>query len=184
MQFRIIESGLVISEYEFRALFANVSFPVDISEETAVEFGANTVQSVVQPVPTLLQTVQDTGAQQGADGAWFQTWALQDLTDPEQIAAIVLAEEKRQIAEFTQAVQAYLNEAAQAKGYDDIRSAALRAGYPGPFHAEGVLFAGWMDDCWAACYAILADVKAGSTVKPSAPELLTQLPALPSALVN
>jgi hypothetical protein len=184
MQFRIIESGLVVSDYDFRALFSNVSFPVDITEEIAVEFGANTVQSVVQPVPTLLQIVQDTGAQQDENGVWMQTWALQDLSDPEQIAAITAAEEKRQVAEFTQAVQSHLNQAAQAKGYDDIRSAALRAGYPGPFHDEGVLFAGWMDGCWSNCYALLADVKAGNTVKPSAPELLAQLPVLPSALVG
>jgi hypothetical protein len=184
MQFRIIESGAVVSDYEFRALFANVSFPVEISEETAIEFGTNQVQAVAQPAVTSLQTVEDTGVQLDTDGLWKQTWAVADLSDAAQIASIVAAEEKRQVGEYTRAVQTHMDQAAAKKGYDTIQSAALRAGYPGPFHEEGVVAATWMDSCWAACYIILADVKSGDAEKPTIEELLTQLPAVPVTLMG
>lgn len=77
-----------------------------------------------------------------------------------------------------QAVEKHLNAAARTKGYDDIRSAALRAGYPGPFHDEGVAFATWMDATYAACYQLLAQVQAGEIPEPNEAELLAMLPAL------
>lgn len=80
--------------------------------------------------------------------------------------------------ELTSALQQYLDAEAIKRGYDNIRSAALRAGYPGPFHDEGVVMATWMDTCWATGYAILADVVAGSRPIPSGRELLAALPKL------
>lgn len=76
------------------------------------------------------------------------------------------------------AVQSHLNAAAKARGYDDIKSAALRAGYPGPFHAEGVVYATWMDACWAHCYQVLAAVQSGSRSIPTVAELIAELPVL------
>lgn len=85
---------------------------------------------------------------------------------------------KRQLL---QAVDGRLNAAANAKGYDSIVTAALRAGYPGPFHEEGVRFATWMDATYAHCYAVLAQVEAGARPIPTEAELMAELPSFPGA---
>lgn len=80
--------------------------------------------------------------------------------------------------DFRRAIQCHLDGKAQARGYDDIKSAALRAGYPGPFHDEGVKYASWMDMCWAKSYEILESVQLGKIAQPSVPELIAQMPEL------
>lgn len=82
------------------------------------------------------------------------------------------------IADLESAVQAHLNAQATSRGYDDIKSAALRSAYPGPFHGEGVAYAVWMDSCWEHCYRVLSDVQAGSRPLPTADELTAELPVL------
>lgn len=62
------------------------------------------------------------------------------------------------------------NAVAQAKSYDNRITCALRAGYPGPFQAEGMAFAQWMDACNALVYQMLAQVRAGTMVMPSSVE--------------
>lgn len=86
-------------------------------------------------------------------------------------------QEARRLFAATAAVQKMLDDEAKKKNYDDIKSAALRAGYLGPFHDEGVAYAAWMDACWAKCYEILAEVKAGRA-EPTIPELLAEMPPL------
>lgn len=49
-------------------------------------------------------------------------------------------------------LRTYLDTTAQKHGYDNIMTAALRAGYPGPYQTEGVKFASWMDICWKMLY--------------------------------
>lgn len=76
------------------------------------------------------------------------------------------------------AVQQHLDQAAKSRNYDDIKSAALRASYAGPWQAEGVAYAQWMDACWAYAYQVQADVQAGQRTIPTAAELLAELPTL------
>lgn len=77
------------------------------------------------------------------------------------------------------AVDAHLNAAARAKGYDSILSASLRAALPASaFHAEGVAFGTWMDDTYAKCYDVLAKVQAEEISEPTQAELIAMLPAL------
>lgn len=76
-------------------------------------------------------------------------------------------------------VDAHLNAAAQAKGYDSITTAALRAALPeSRFHAEGVAFGTWMDEVYAFCYDLFDQVQAGEADVPTADELLEMLPTL------
>ncbi|PZQ77938.1 MAG: hypothetical protein DI563_01915 [Variovorax paradoxus] len=78
------------------------------------------------------------------------------------------------------AVDARLNTAAQARGYDSIVTAALRAALPSsPFHAEGVAYGTWMDQTYAHCYAVLAQVQAGERPIPTEAELMAELPPPP-----
>lgn len=77
------------------------------------------------------------------------------------------------------AVDAHLNAAAYAKGYDNIMSASLRAALPNsPFHADGVAFGTWMDQVYAKCYEVLAEVQAGHIEEPTLEQLIGMLPVL------
>lgn len=90
---------------------------------------------------------------------------------------------EQRAATLLRAVDAHLNAAAQAKGYDSIITAALRAALPSsPFHAEGLAFGNWMDAVYAKCYDVLAKVQADEIAEPTQEELIAMLPvlALPS----
>jgi hypothetical protein len=78
------------------------------------------------------------------------------------------------------AIQNVLDTAAKAKGYDNIHSAALRAAFDGPFKAEGIKFAIWMDSVWLFAYQLLDEVKSGAKPLPTKEELIAELPVLAS----
>lgn len=81
---------------------------------------------------------------------------------------------------LTIGVQDHLDAQAKLSGYDSIHTAAIRAGYPGPYQVEGIKFATWMDNVWVFCYAVLANVQAGTRSIPSLAELIAELPVLPA----
>ena len=92
---------------------------------------------------------------------------------------IVPAETGPKLEDFQRAHDAHLNAAARARRYDSIHTAALRAAYPGPWQAEGLAFAQWMDACNVAGYQLLAGVEAGTTPAPATVEAyLATLPVL------
>ena len=82
------------------------------------------------------------------------------------------------IAALLREVDAHLDAGAAIRRYDSIATASLRAGYPGPFHDEGVAYATWMDATYARCYEILAQWEAGEIAEPTAAELIDMLPLL------
>lgn len=105
-------------------------------------------------------------------------WVLRDIPlEPEAPQPEPLTAEQR-IAALLRHVDAHLNAGAAIRRYDSIVTASLRAGYPGPFHDEGVAFATWMDATYARCYEILAQWEAGEIAEPTAAELIAMLPAL------
>lgn len=71
---------------------------------------------------------------------------------------------------ITDAMTALFDSAAQSKHYDNRITCALRAGYPGPFQAEGIAFASWMDGQNAKAYLMLAQVQAGTMPMPESVE--------------
>ena len=82
---------------------------------------------------------------------------------------------EKQIAVFDAALVAHLDATARERRYDNRVTCALRAGYPGPFQAEGIAFAGWMDQCNALAYNLLAEVVAGTRPLPENPQALIDL---------
>ena len=84
----------------------------------------------------------------------------------------------RILDKYQKAHDAHLDAAAKSRRYDSIHTAALRAGFPGPFHEEGVAFATWMDDCNATGYQLMAQITAGEIVPPTVDEYIAMLPAL------
>lgn len=83
------------------------------------------------------------------------------------------------IKRFEVALDSYLDTVAQVKHYDDRKSAALRAGYEGPFKAEGTAFAQWMDNCNVFAYTTLESVKNGTSPIPTVEDFLASLPDAP-----
>lgn len=116
-----------------------------------------------------------------SDALYATVAGQQIVTGPDGLPALYIAPPPtlaERAAAMLVRIDEHLNEPARAKGYDDIRSAALRAGYPGPFHDEGVAFATWMDATYATCYQLIAQVQAGTLAEPSFDELLAMLPVL------
>lgn len=109
--------------------------------------------------------------------AFFQAYLeWRESNEPATPAGPTLEERK---GALLAAVDAHLNAAANAKGYDSILAASLRAALPAsPFHAEGVAFGTWMDAVYAKCYDVLAQVLAGEIEEPTRDELLAMLPDL------
>lgn len=82
------------------------------------------------------------------------------------------------IAQYEAALDAHLDSVAKQHRYNDRFTFALRAGYHGPYHDEGVAFAQWMDNCNAQAYATLQAVLAGQAAMPSVEDFIGGLPAL------
>jgi hypothetical protein len=82
------------------------------------------------------------------------------------------------VDEYTTALTDMLDKEAQTRRYDDRVSCALRAGYAGPFHAEGTAFASWMDGCNAQAYQLMAKVQMGQVPQPTMAEFLAIFPPM------
>lgn len=78
--------------------------------------------------------------------------------------------------ELEVAVQNFMDAEARRLGYDSLLSACSYASTPNPFQTEGTSFLTWRSACWNYCYALLAQVVAGTTVEPTATQLIAQLP--------
>lgn len=79
------------------------------------------------------------------------------------------------VAGYVQALEAHYDTVARGRRYDNRLTCALRAGYPGPFQAEGIAFAVWMDEQNAYAYEQLALVQAGDRDQPTHEELIAEL---------
>lgn len=85
---------------------------------------------------------------------------------------------ERIIDKYQKAHDAHLDAAAKARRYDSIQSAALRAAFAGPFHAEGVAYANWMDTCNALGYQIMSEIEQGIRAPLSVDDYIALLPPL------
>lgn len=76
------------------------------------------------------------------------------------------------------AVDKHIDGTAQAKGYDNRVTCALRAGYPNPWQTECLAFGQWMDSCYAKCFDVVAEVESGTRTIPTVKQLIEELPAM------
>lgn len=111
-------------------------------------------------------------APEGQAPLWTgQAWAL--VAVPASHIPVLTA------GDFDSALTAHLDATAQVKRYDNRITCMVRAGFPGPFQAEGLAFASWCDECNAAAYALMADVLAGNAPMPESTEaFIATLPAM------
>jgi len=136
MEIRIRESGQVMYESEFRALFPNTSLPL-LTEAVLNELGADVVLEGAQAQPTRYQIAFRDGVEQ-IGGKWFTKYSVSDL-DADGIAAkdaeqakSVRAERNRLIAEcdWTQVEDSPVDKAAWATYRQALRDLTLQAGFP------------------------------------------------------
>lgn len=98
--------------------------------------------------------------------------------EPEQISPE--AQQAAAQKALTDAVQAYMDAAAKAKGYDNLLSAVTYAEEPAvpKFEAEGIAFRAWRSAVWAYCYDQMAAVLTGQREIPTPEQLVIELPYL------
>ncbi len=132
-----------------------------------------------QPIEIVDAIYDESGAEVPIDARYHPALGFRpyDPANPPEGPATVISAPQR-IATLLAAVDLWLNAGAALRRYSSIVTAALRAGYPGPFHAEGIAYATWMDATYARCYEILAQWEAGEIEEPTAAELIAMLPLL------
>ena len=85
-EYRIRETGAVVTEHEFRGLHPTTSFPSVITEEMANDFGADVVFEGPQPTATKYQTGYRDGVEE-IEGKWYTKYAVADM-EADAIAAV------------------------------------------------------------------------------------------------
>jgi len=120
------------------------------------------------------------------DGGCVYAWAtVSDIaTAPDEakvgdgLRSGVLIDLPSSLEEYDAALTQHLYATAQERRYSDRISCSVRAGYVGPFQAEGIAFATWMDTCNAIGYTMLSEYQQGLIPQPTIAEMLAALPEM------
>jgi hypothetical protein len=137
MQVRIRQTGAVMYEAEFRALFPNTGFPVQLTEEIINEFGGDVVFEGPQAQPTRYQVAFRDGVEQ-IDGKWYTKYSVADM-EQEAKDALDASQAASQRAfrntllsdcDWTQLPDAPVNTQAWANYRQGLRDVTSQAGFP------------------------------------------------------
>ena len=81
------------------------------------------------------------------------------------------------IAGYTSQVQSYLDATAKQRNYDNIFTLCGYITDPNPkFQSEAQAAVAWRSAVWTKCYAILAEVQAGTRAMPT--DIISELPVM------
>lgn len=83
--YRIRETGAVVTESELRAMHPNTSFPYVLTEELVNDLGADVVFEGPHPTATKYQTVYRDGVEQ-IEGKWYTKYSVADMDDEAKAA--------------------------------------------------------------------------------------------------
>ena len=137
MQIRIRQTGAVMYEAEFRALFPNTGFPVQLTEAIINEFGGDVVFEGPQAQPTRYQVAFRDGVEQ-VDGKWYTKYSVADM-DAEAIASLDAAQaksvrqqrtEKLKDSDWTQIADSTADKQAWGIYRQALRDITSQAGFP------------------------------------------------------
>lgn len=158
--------------YDFRVEHRDTSYGELQSEEERISHGLYTLHQTMPEYDPELQDIVEDGIEL-RDNQYYRNYkAVAKSLTAEQYSAIMLNR-------YTNALNKHLDDVARQRRYDSRITCSLRAGYPGPFQAEGIAFAMWMDACNAAAYQIWADVRNGVRPIPATLEaFIAELPAI------
>ena len=137
MEIRIRESGAVVTESEFRAMYPDTSFPQVLAEDLLDNFGADPVFNGPQAQPSRYQTAYRNGVEQ-INGKWYTKYSVADMDDEAkaaldaQQAASMRAERNRRIAEcdWTQLADSPADKQAWANYRQSLRDLPASEGFP------------------------------------------------------
>ena len=160
------------SLYDFRMEHRDTSYGELSSEEERNIHGLYTLHQTYPEHDSELQDVLENGVEY-IGGQYRRKYLVNaKVLSAEQINTIMLSR-------YTAALGKHLDDVAKQRRYDNRITCSLRAGYPGPFQAEGVAFATWMDSCNAAAYQIWSDVRNGVRAAPASIEaFIAELPVI------
>lgn len=105
MEIRIRETGSVVMEQEFRAMFPNSTIPVPLTGEIVNELGGDVVLEGPQAQPTRYQVGFRDGVEQIGE-QWFTKYSVSDMDDEAKAAvdarqaAAVRQDRNRRLAEL------------------------------------------------------------------------------------
>jgi hypothetical protein len=170
--------GHPITEENFRYLFPDRALPLVLSADIVEPLGYGMYDFSQIPNVAWDQKLVEATPVKNEHSIWRQTWTVVDLAGDE-LAAAAEAEQARKIATFDRALTGHLDATARLKRYDDRISCMVRAGFTGPFQAEGQAFAAWCDACNVTAYTLLAEVQAGTRPLPETTQaLIDMLPVM------
>ena len=137
MQIRIRETGSVVYEGEFRALFPNTSFPQQLSEALINELGADVVFEGPQGSYTRYQYSFADGVEQ-ISGKWFTKHSVADMAqeakdalDANQAETIRKQRtDKLSASDWTQLADAPVDKAVWATYRQALRDVTTQSGFP------------------------------------------------------
>lgn len=137
MQIRIRETGQVVYEGEFRALFPNTSMPEQLSESLINDLGADVVLEGPQASPTRYQFSFADGVEQ-IDDKWYTKYSVADM-DQEAKDALDTTQaeamrkqrnEKLSECDWTQVADAPVDKAVWATYRQALRDVTTQTGFP------------------------------------------------------
>ena len=137
MEIRIRESGQVVTDSEFRAMFPNTGFPVQLTEQIINDFGGDVVFEGPQAQPTRYQVGFRDGVEQ-INGKWYTKYSVSDMDDEAkaaldaQQAKSVRDDRTKRLSEcdWTQLTDAPVDKTAWATYRQALRDVTTQEGFP------------------------------------------------------
>ena len=105
-----------------------------------------------------------------------ESWLVEIIPQPTPKPEPAAPTQEEIIAQYERALDHHLDAVASQYRYDSRFTFALRAGYSGPYQAEAVAFAQWMDDCNVRAFARMSRVLEGAESMPTIESLIADLP--------
>jgi hypothetical protein len=137
MEIRIKSTGSVVTDGEFRAMFPNTGFPVQLTETIINDFGGDVVLEGPQAQPTRYQVGFRDGVVQ-IDGKWYTKYSVSDM-DNDAITALDAQQAKsvrddrtKRLSEcdWTQLADAPVDKTAWATYRQALRDVTTQEGFP------------------------------------------------------
>ena len=153
--------------------FNNISFPTDPSLDFLQSIGVSQIMTKVSPTYNILTETVVENKPVLENGKYIQSYSVLPLNDSEKADAIISTKNM-----YDSMMAAHFDAVARTKNYDSRITCAMRAGYDGPFKAEGVAFAQWMDTCNSQAYTLLQAVVNGSQALPEIKDFIDALPKI------
>lgn len=137
MEIRIRDTGQVVMESEFRAMFPDTSFPVPLTLGVINDFGGDPIMEGPQAQPTRYQTAYRNGIQE-IEGKWYTKYSVADMDDEAkaaldaQQAASMRAERNRRLSEcdWTQITDSTADKQAWGTYRQSLRDVPSQEGFP------------------------------------------------------